>query len=234
MENLINGNYVEILGLLPALTLLLMLAFIVHIDRYIRADLKRTMRIILIVVFSLVVQNYVEYRLADGEVRWLARTLVSIYGYAVRPVILILFLKMIAPQKCFLWAYVLVIVNAAVNATALFSHICFWIDERNHYQGGPLNDMCFYVSAILLVYWFVMKIRVFEPQKRKETWVPVLRLHWLWDRLNWTIMSVWFPSLYLSLQSLWSSAVWHITSGCICNSSGSMNRICRRSSGYRS
>ncbi|MBQ7372403.1 MAG: histidine kinase [Blautia sp.] len=174
MENLINGNYVEILGLLPALTLLLMLAFIVHIDRYIRADLKRTMRIILIVVFSLVVQNYVEYRLADGEVRWLARTLVSIYGYAVRPVILILFLKMIAPQKCFLWAYVLVIVNAAVNATALFSHICFWIDERNHYQGGPLNDMCFYVSAILLVYWFVMKIRVFEPQKRKETWVPVL------------------------------------------------------------
>lgn len=174
MENLISGNYVDILGLFPAVTLLTMLVFIVHIDRYIRADLKRTMRIILIVVFSLVVQNYVEYRLAAGELRWLARTLVSIYGYAVRPVLLVLFLRVIAPQKRFLWANVLVLVNAAVNATALFSKICFWIDESNHFQRGPLGETCFYVSVILLVYLFVMTIRVFDPQKRKETWVPVL------------------------------------------------------------
>ena len=170
------GNYVETLGILPALTLLMLLAFIVYIDRYIRADLKRTMRIIILVLFSLVAQNFLEYRLAEGEVQWLARTLTAIYGYAIRPVILILFLRVIAPQKRFGWAWALAGVNAAVNATALFSHVCFWISEDNHYHGGPLSYMCLYVSVILLVSWFVLTIRVFSPHKRKETWVPILVL----------------------------------------------------------
>ncbi|MBQ9300217.1 MAG: histidine kinase [Clostridia bacterium] len=170
------GNYAETLGILPALTLLLFLAFIVHIDRYIRPDLKRTMRIIILVLFSLVAQNFLEYRLAKGEVQWLARTLTAIYGYAIRPVILILFLRVIAPQKRFGWAWTLAGVNAAVNATALFSHICFWISEDNHYHGGPLSYMCLYVSVILLVYWFALTIQVFSPHKRKETWVPILVL----------------------------------------------------------
>ena len=174
LKAFIHANYVETLGILPAMLMLALLAFIVHIDRYIRPELKRTMRLIIAVVFSLVVQNFLEYRLAEGEVRWLARTLTSVYGYAVRPVILILFLRIIAPERRFGWAWALAGVNAAVNATALFSHICFWIDEGNHYQGGPLGHMCLWVSAILLVCWFVMTIRVFAPHKRRETWVPVL------------------------------------------------------------
>ena len=36
--------------------------------------------------------------------------------------------------------------------------------------------MCLYVSVILLIYWFVLTIRVFSPYKRKETWVPILVL----------------------------------------------------------
>ena len=172
----IHANYVETLGIFPAMILLALLAFIIHIDRYIRPELKRTMRFIIAVVFSLVAQNYLEYQLAEGEVRWLARTLVSIYGYAVRPVVLILFLRIIAPERRFGWAWALAGVNAAVNATALFSHICFWIDEGNHYQGGLLSRMCLWVSAILLVCWFVMTIQVFAPHKRRETWVPVLVL----------------------------------------------------------
>ena len=170
------GNYVETLGLLPAATLLTLLAFIVHIDSYIRADLKRTVRIIILALFSLVLQNYLEYRLAKGEVQWLARTLTAIYGYSIRPVILILFLRVIAPQKRLGWAWALAGVNAAVNATALFSHVCFWISKENHYHGGPLSNLCLYVSAILLVYWFVLTIRVFSPHKRKEIWVPILVL----------------------------------------------------------
>ena len=174
LHSIIKENYIELLALFPAVTLLLLLAFLVHINRYIRLELRKTMQLIVVVVFSLVVQNFLEYRLADGELRWLARTLTAIYGYAIRPVILVLFLKVIAPQKRFGWAWALVGINAAVNLTALFSHICFWIDEGNHWQGGPLNKMCYYVSVILLVCWFVLTIRIFQPQKRKETWVPVL------------------------------------------------------------
>ena len=176
LKTFLAGNYLETLGIMPAVTLLMLLAFIVQIDRYIRADLKKTMRIIILALFSLVLQNFLEYRLAKGEVQWLARTLTAIYGYAIRPVILILFLRVIAPKKRLGWAWALAGVNAAVNATALFSHVCFWISEDNHYHGGPLSNMCLYVSAILLVYWFVLTIRVFAPHKRKETWVPILVL----------------------------------------------------------
>lgn len=176
LKAFLMDNYVETLGLIPMLTLLILLAFIVRIDRYIRADLKRTMRLIILAAFSLVAQNFLDYRLAEGEVKWLARTLTSIYGYVIRPVILILFLRFIAPEKRFGWAWALAGINAAVNATALFSHVCFWIDEHNHFQGGPLKDTCLFVSVGLLTYWFVMTSRVFAPRKRQETWVPILVL----------------------------------------------------------
>ena len=174
LHDFIKANYTETLALCPALALLILLAFIISVNRYIRAELRRTMQLIVVLVFSLVLQNYLEYRLAEGQVRWLARTLVAAYGYAIRPVLLLLFMKVIAPQRRFGWAWALVGVNAAVYMTSLFSHICFWIDENNHWHGGPLNKICLYVSVILLVGWFVLTLRVFRPQTRKETWVPVL------------------------------------------------------------
>lgn len=148
---LVEGYYLETLSLIPALTLLVFMAFIIRIDRYIRPDLKRTMQFILLALFSLVAQNYLEYRLTEGEVKWLARTLTSICGYAIRPMILILFLRVIAPDRRLLWAWGLVGVNAAINATALFSHICFWINDRNEFHRGPLGNTCLYVSGILLL-----------------------------------------------------------------------------------
>ena len=174
LQKFIEEYYIETLAIFPALIILMSLAVVVYLDSFISDGLRRTMRIIVLAVFSLVVQNYLEYRLSTGDLRWLARTLVSVYGYAIRPVILVLFLRVLSPQKHFRWAWVLAGINAAVNATALFSSICFRIDEDNHYRGGPLNNFCLYVSAFLLVWLFAMTIRVFEPHKRRETWVPML------------------------------------------------------------
>ena len=56
----IVGHYVETLALLPTLTLLGLLTIVVAIDAYIRPDLKRTMRVIIAVVFSLVIQDHLE------------------------------------------------------------------------------------------------------------------------------------------------------------------------------
>ena len=170
----IVGNYVATLALLPTLTLLSLLAVIVTIDAYIRPDLKRTMQIIIAVALSLVIQDHLEYRLMVGEPRPQLRTLVAIYGYAARPVVLVLFMRMIAPRKRLRWAWALVGVNAAVYLTALFSDVCFRITYDNHYNGGPLSDTSFYISAILFVGYIVLTIRVFEPKTRRETWLPVL------------------------------------------------------------
>ena len=106
-------HYVEMLALIPVLILLGLMAYIVRIDPYIQAGYKRTMRIIIVAVFSVVAQNYLEYRLAMGEVIWLARTLTAIYGYAIRPVILILFIRLICPEKSLGWAWALAGVNRA-------------------------------------------------------------------------------------------------------------------------
>ena len=176
MYNFLFANYVETLALIPCLTLLMLLTVIVGIDAYIRPELKRIMRCVIAAVFCLVMQNFLEYRLAEGEVRWLARTLTAICGYVLRPVILVLFLRLIAPKMRLWWAWALVGVNAAVYSTALFSHICFWISMTNNYDDGPLAPFCLYVSAFLFAYLMLMSIRVFEPQKRKETWVPLLIL----------------------------------------------------------
>ena len=170
----IVGHYQETLALLPTLTLLGLLSIVVTIDAYIRPDLKRTMRLIIAVVFSLVIQDHLEYRLMVSEPRPLARTVTAIYGYAVRPVVLLLFMRMIAPQKRLRWAWALVGVNAAVYLTALFSGVCFFISRDNHYIGGPLSDTGFYLGAVLFIGYIIMTIRVFEPKTRRETWLPVL------------------------------------------------------------
>ena len=86
LQDIIAEHYVESLAFLPMFALLLLLLFSAYLNYTIRTDLKKNMLLIIAVVISLVVQNYAEYRLAEGEVRWLARTLVSIYGYAIRPV----------------------------------------------------------------------------------------------------------------------------------------------------
>ena len=170
----IVGHYAETLALLPALTMLGLLSVVVTIDAYIRPDLKRTMRLIIAVVFSVVIRDHLEYRLMIGEPRPQLRTLVAIYGYVVRPVVLVLFMRMIVSQKRLWWAWALVGVNAAVYLTALFSDVCFYISHDNHYIGGPLSDTAFYIGAMLLIGYIVMAIRVFEPKTRRETWLPVL------------------------------------------------------------
>ena len=170
----IVGHYAETLALLPALTMLGLLSVVVTIDAYIRPDLKRTMRLIIAVVFSVVIRDHLEYRLMIGEPRPQLRTLVAIYGYVVRPVVLVLFMRMIVSQKRLWWAWALVGVNATIYLTALFSDVCFYISHDNHYIGGPLSDTAFYIGAMLLIGYIVMAIRVFEPKTRRETWLPVL------------------------------------------------------------
>ena len=170
----IVGHYAETLALLPALTMLGLLTVVVTIDAYIRPDLKRTMRIIIAVVFSMVIRDHLEYRLMIGEARPQLRTLVAIYGYVVRPVVLVLFMRMIVSQKRLWWAWALVGVNATIYLTALFSDVCFHISHDNHYIAGPLSDTAFYIGAMLLIGYIVMAIRVFEPKTRRETWLPVL------------------------------------------------------------
>ena len=159
--------------LFPLILLLLGLAFTVVIDPYIRRVHRRTMLLISVLCLTLIIQNYWDYILTIGVPRRMLRTIVSIYGYSIRPVILILFLYIILPKGKRRLFWILAGLNAALYLSALFSPVTFWIDQGNHYHGGPLASSCFYISLILLICLLVQTYRSRRTTGKWDVWLPI-------------------------------------------------------------
>jgi len=166
-------EYLDLLAVLPALMLVLILAFAVHADRYLNKRQKKVMYIICTLVFTLILQNYLENRLSLNPGGTLPRTLASIYGYAVRPAILAMFFYIVRPGRRYRPVWILIGINAAIYLTALFSPLAFSI-ARGYYEEGPLGQTCLILSALLFIYLFCLTVRVFHPHQRRETWIPII------------------------------------------------------------
>ena len=178
MSDIFKGNFSQetmnhLAMFIPLLLQIFGMVFAVLSDSYIDRIRKKVLLIIAILVLSLMIQNYVENLLATGKPRIYIRTLVAIYGYTVRPVILVLFLYVISPDRRAVPAWILVGVNAAVHLTALFSHICFWISDTNHYNGGPFHNMCLYTSLALLADLICLTAREYGHMRKKEMFIPL-------------------------------------------------------------
>ena len=107
--------------------------------------------------------------------------------------------------------------NCAVHCTAFFSRICFWFDEENHYQRGPLGATCLMVSAVLLVWLLVLTVREYGAGDHRELWLPVVSAavvvagtvmdtldQTAWQRIDFLTMSIvcscYFYFIWLHLQ----------------------------------
>jgi Ca2+/Na+ antiporter len=88
-------------------------------------------------------------------------------------VILALFLRIVYPSGERKHVWVLTGLNAVVNMTAAFSHLCFWIDENNHYHGGPLTNFCLIVSMVLLAELLYITLAKFRTKRKREIWLPL-------------------------------------------------------------
>jgi len=159
-------------ALLTALTLL-GLTFTVLNDPYLVKRDRRLMLIIAGLCACLIIQNYAETLLSYGPPQIMLRTFVSVLGYSLRPVVIVLFLYVIRSDRHYAFAWVLAAVNAAVHATAFVSHICFWIDEENCFNGGPLRFFALFTCLILLCYYLYLSFRTFGVVRKKELTVPV-------------------------------------------------------------
>ena len=89
----------EVLAILPMALLLTGLLISVGIDPYIQQRQKRILLIICALVFSLIVQNELDHLLTICRPMVMLRRVVDIYGYSIRPVILLLFLYIVSPRK---------------------------------------------------------------------------------------------------------------------------------------
>ena len=162
------------LSAIPIAVLLLVLLLTVWLDAYLSAERKRVMVIIVALVFSLILQNYMDNRLSLAEVYNALRIPVSIYGYAIRPVILVMFLYIVKPRGRYRVAWAMVGANAAVYLTAFFSNIAFYFSSNGHFHAGPLRHTCTLISAVLYAWLFWLTMRQFRPRQRRESWIPIL------------------------------------------------------------
>ena len=167
-------DYMTELSVIPTLALLIALLLAVWLDAYLTRERKRVMVVIIALVFSLVLQNYLDNRLSLRGGAVAVRQAVTAYGYAVRPVILALFLRIVKPDGRYGAAWALIAVNAAVYMTAFFSPIAFYYTPDGNWRPGPLHHVCTAVSALLLAWLLLLTMRQFRPRQRRESWIPIL------------------------------------------------------------
>lgn len=149
------------------------LAFAISVDAYFSKRQKQVFGLLLLLVLGLIVQNYTENLIAAGSTsRDMLRTVLSISGYILRPIILLLLYYLVEPEHHFRQGWVLVGLNTALYLTALFSHLVFFI-ENNRYQGGPLSNTCLVISLILLAGLVWISARKSHQTNGKEIWIPI-------------------------------------------------------------
>ena len=139
------------------------MSFAVLTDRYLQKKHRRDLLIIAALLLCLVAQNLLETRLMQGD-HVFARTLTAIAGYSIRPLILLLFLRIVSPQNS----------HWLVHLTALFSPICFTITADNSFCRGPLGYTCHGISMLLLLNLMSLTIREYRHDRKQGLWIPLL------------------------------------------------------------
>lgn len=143
-------------------------------DRFVDKKRKKIYIILTAAVASLILQNYLEYYLIEYVISVPARTIASVYGYSVRPLIITLFIYLISPDKKHIPANVLVLVNLFVYSTAFYSRLSISFSADNHFIGGPLRYSCLIVSAVLVIYNIVVVVLECRKEKRQTLIIPIL------------------------------------------------------------
>lgn len=167
-------DYSTLVAVAPLLLLLIGLSITVIIDPYIGREHRRVMLIIAALLVTLVAQNVLDFWLEQDGTHRMARIILGIYGYSVRPAVLVLFMYLFDTKRRFRPFWALVGVNALIYLTALFSGVSFAIDDQNYFYRGPLGYSCFVVSGVLLFALLLITIRAFRRVKKAEMWLPLL------------------------------------------------------------
>ena len=161
--------------LVPLLFLLTGLTITVVIDPYISRKHRRVMLVIIVLSFTLIIQNIWEDYLSAGELRWFLRTTLAVYGYTLRPVFLILFLYIVQPEKKYPGCWALAILNWAIQMTAYFSHLCFWIGPNNQLlRGGRSADLSDHQPDPAGYIAYIKAFGIIAPPGKKEMLIPLL------------------------------------------------------------
>lgn len=170
----VTMNLTTLSILAPLLLLLLGLGVTVVIDPYIQRQNRRIMLVIVALCLSLIAQNLWENELFVSRSDWELKNILSAYGYSVRPVILILFLYIIEPERKKRLAWTAAGVNAALYFSSPVTKLCFEIRETDFIAlRGPLWLSCTLVSGVLMLELLMRTLIRFWETRRLEQLIPV-------------------------------------------------------------
>lgn len=158
-----------ILSAVPLILQLTGLLFAVLVDPYIGKGKRRLLLLVVLADFLLILQNCLDSYLNVCNSFPYGRILTGIFGYCLRPLILLLFIKLVDSEKKQWAAFFLILLNGLISLTALFSDMCFTITEDNHFQRGPLGFTCHIVSIVLLICLLYLTMQRYRGVK----YVPV-------------------------------------------------------------
>ena len=156
----------EYIILMPLGIQLLGLLLVVLNDKYIRKEQKQTMTVIIGLISILLAQNVVDNILGTTVSIPYLRTVVSIVGYSVRPIVIVMFCKLVRPNGRNTVAWTLVILNALIYLSALFSPFVFSISAGNHFRRGSIfSYTAYFVCFALLAHLVYCTISEYKSRK---------------------------------------------------------------------
>ena len=129
--------------------------------------------VIMVLVYTLIAQNLLDYQLQFYPDLVLAHTVVSVYGYCGRPAILVLFMQLVSNEKRYRLCWILVGVNALIYCTAFFSDVAISFSS-GHFFRGPLGLSCHVLSAFLLMVHLVQVLRKYRDKRKPEALLPIV------------------------------------------------------------
>ena len=164
----------EYIILIPLLFQIVGLGIAVCVDPYVEKHHKKIMLFIVLLVLSLTVQNVSEYTLAKHVAMPYVRTIVAVYGYCVRPLIILLFFYILDYGKRHTVLWILTGINALIYLTALFTDkISFYINSDNHFGRGPLSFTCHNVSIVMLVFLSYLTVKECVKTRKSESLILI-------------------------------------------------------------
>lgn len=176
LENVVKIIQDNMTAILPLFLELFCLLFVVLLDPYIKRSHRRIMLISIALITLSVVQNLLNDYFGFYYNNPTLRTLNSIFGYSVSPVIIVLFCMLVSDKTKQLPLWIVTGVNALIHSTSLFSHVCFWISDDNHFIRGPLTYTSHVVCAGLLLYLLYLTLKRKSDRKSSRLFIPVFNI----------------------------------------------------------
>ncbi len=208
LELTLNSPYM--LLMLFMMVLLVGQTVLVLSDTYIERGKKTRILLIIALVVSLILQNGIEFYLGDGPARPMLRTIVSIYGYVLRPIPIVLFHDLVGRNKYRRLTWILVAVNAAVYLTALFSPLAFRINSENSFERGPLGYTCHTVTGVFLANFLWTTFRLCRGENWRQVSMPVFNSIVIVGAVLLDAFITIHPVTFLSIAMVSSTILFYI------------------------